>query len=159
MQKVYASINRETGRAEAIPGESISLQRSPRAVTQSPPELARSVLRPMNVYAPDTGSYRVALRSSAIDASAFAAVAALVDTSRSDARVSAQISVSAPTPGPAASSAPALAAEPPAPNENGVFVPQVRGPNDSATTTAQVAPGGLDRADLRKGHADAAFVF
>ena len=48
-------------------------------------------------------------------------------------------------------------------DDNGVFVPQVQGPNDpapsaAATPTAPATPAG-DPADLRRGGADGAFVF
>lgn len=49
-------------------------------------------------------------------------------------------------------------------NDNGVFVPQVRGPNDAAPTTGVPQPSAartpaVDGADLRNGGGDGAFVF
>ncbi|MEX1828793.1 lytic transglycosylase domain-containing protein [Luteibacter sp. CQ10] len=51
----------------------------------------------------------------------------------------------------------------PANDDNGVFVPQVRGPNDPAPTTGVPTPAprvpAVDGADLRNGGGDGAFVF
>ena len=47
------------------------------------------------------------------------------------------------------------------PSDSGVFVPEVHGPNDPAPASVQAAPKApaVDRADLRNGGGDGAFVF
>lgn len=79
-----------------------------------------------------------------------------IQTDASTAAVMAGIGVSATSPR-------GNQAAPPANDDNGVFVPQVRGPNDAAPTTG-VPPSAprvpaVDGADLRNGGGDGAFVF
>jgi type IV secretion system protein VirB1 len=78
-----------------------------------------------------------------------------IATDPATAALMSQVGVSAASPAGNVA-APAAAA-----GDNGVFVPQVRGPNEAAPTAAPAAPApkGPDQADLRVGARDDAFVF
>lgn len=150
VQKVYASIQ-----ADRPPGTPEPAAAIPLKAIAVPPRTVVAVVPPIG-----TPGYRAALRSTAIDSVANAAVSAIAGAvSRHDAA-------------PPASADPA--AEPPvqqAPARSGpqvasadVFEPVVRGPNDpasppAAATSPIAAAPAADHADLRQEQRDAAFVF
>ncbi|RUL66841.1 lytic transglycosylase domain-containing protein [Dyella dinghuensis] len=153
VQKIYDSISRSMKVEDA------------RNVTAAPIQLVdtQPASRASNLSSvasqPDTPAYRVAIRSSNLMDTAMAASMAAATT--------------VPTPSPehassAASTATAPASQPNSTADADVFVPQVHGPNDPPSTSSAsqqaITPStpstpNVDRADLREGTADAAFVF
>jgi type IV secretion system protein VirB1 len=178
VQKVYASINSEArnpGKAASVPTPAtpaiaLRTQSVPAKAVEAPARITS--LEPVVVRASGV-NYRVALRSMAIDAAAAATVPAIV----------AAIGHASPPPSPASDEAPprtqagadaaslAATAPPPALPDTGaaddsVFVPEVRGPNDSpgmasasAATRTPATHANTDQADLRQVQRDAGFVF
>ena len=185
VQKVYASIAREASIKGTRVEDSAAGDRAIPLVS-STPELAApnatSALRPVTVYATDSGQYRVALRSIVIDVAA-AAVMPLVISAVGPAQAETIGPVAEGTAGTTvdpsrqaiasantvahAMDQKALARQDPASTstqtEAGVFEPLVRGPNDSASGKAALAQGSSkpasDLSDLRQEHRDASFVF
>lgn len=155
VQKVYDSINR-TASSSTLPAQAIPVQM---ARTNRP--------APMSAE-----QYRVSIRSQMLDAVGSALVTNIAQSITPNEPVQPQAPVSVPVAQPmpaqvtALGGAPAMAADPaaaamPASN-NEVFVPQVRGPNDSVSTAQQsnAAPRpAVDQADLRRQGRDDAFVF
>jgi len=155
VQKIYDSISRST-----------KLDDIRQVAAVAPIQLvgAQAASRTPNLSgvmsSPDTPAYRVALRSSLVDATVAATItAAMTPPSTSPAPAS-----------PVASAAPASPASNAA--DAGIFVPQVHGPNDPQSAPAFVAPSAaqvaaspapsapaVDHSDLRQGASDAAFVF
>lgn len=132
VQKIYASIRRN-GQVDSASkaAAAIPLTDSPLAVRE--PALARTALMP------DTPAYRVAIRSSVLDAAT-------------------NIALGAANMAPSASVAPIVT--PAHPTDDEVFVPQVRSPNEPtppSDTASSPAPG--DQADRRQERGDNAFVF
>ncbi|HEV7122914.1 MAG TPA: transglycosylase SLT domain-containing protein [Rhodanobacter sp.] len=190
VQKVYASINREAGRSGATPSPAssdspaIPLLASARMPHNAPTPTHTATLPPVVVYASDSTRYRVALRSVAIDTAAEAtmplAVRAAGDTARAEVVISARQELSGSATGQAA--APIVPRpgrqSPPLPTpevsrsattgaphveDDGVFQPRVRGPDDPPATSAYVAQTATkpasDGADLPLEQGDDAFVF
>ena len=176
VQKIYDSINRGLRFAsnQAIP-----------LATRDDKASSRS--ERANAYQPiDESSYRVALRSVAIDSVANALVgpavaraAGLPAPAPGSAPVTPQLpptdtqaamagANALPSPGSPPNTAPSAMAAGGGAGSDDIFVPQVRGPNDPpggvspspapATVSAPVMPQG-DQADVRQGSRDAAFVF
>lgn len=151
VQKIYDSISRsmkveDARNVAAAPIQLVDTQPASRASNLS--SVASS---------PDTSAYRVAIRSSSLVDTALAATIAAVTTTPTP---------SLPNVSSAASTATAPASRANSTADADVFVPQVHGPNDPPPTSSdsqQVAmPSSTlnaDRADLREGEADAAFVF
>lgn len=190
VQKVYASINREAEAKQAIAAlpapldHSIPLIASTTATAHLPE--SKAALRPMVVYGSDSPQYRVALRSVAIDTAAAAVLPLVVSSAGQSAHVEATVPAQTVTqrwsdntagqaPPP---SAPANAISQPTPTaesphsaeagtprlmDDGVFEPQVRGPNDPpappAAVVQRVNKPAADRADLRREQRDSSFVF
>lgn len=132
VQKIYASIRRN-GQVDSASkaAAAIPLTDSPLAVRE--PALARTA------QMPDTPAYRVAIRSSVLDAAT-------------------NIALGAANMAPSASVAPIVT--PAHPTDDEVFVPQVRSPNEPtppSDTASSPAPG--DQADRRQERGDNAFVF
>jgi type IV secretion system protein VirB1 len=170
VQKVYDSINRSAANAAGSnPSQVIPLQ-TERNILHGVAQNAPST----SFLPPGNATYRVAIRSTALDTVGAAAVSAV---GAALARDSSEPSASQTQPPPATEApAPVAATTPPSgitPNTNSaeadVFVPQVRGPNDpppgsSESPSPQVAAtanvqANTDKADLRLGNRDAAFVF
>lgn len=186
VQKVYASINRkanEPGKVMAAsvpPAEPIALRSQPAAQTAVEAPTPTTNLKPVTVHPPGGSTYRVALRSMAIDAAAAATVPAIV------AAISHTSSAQAPAPSsppptssigantnqtapvtstrvdaPPASSLAAIDQSSTATDGNSsndaVFVPKVRGPNDvaDASTSVESTPA-VARAMSSKAGADRA---
>lgn len=148
---------------------------------------ANSAMRPVVVYASDSAQYRVALRSMAIDTAAAAMLPLVVSDASHSPHAQGSVPADAMAPHPSGNvtdqAAPQVpsgpgAQQPVPPNagaphviatgiplvsDEGVFEPMVRGPNDppspSPTVAQEPAKRALDRADLRKGVGDDAFVF
>ncbi|SFR90078.1 type IV secretion system protein VirB1 [Dyella sp. OK004] len=148
VQKVYDSINR------ASPSSATAARAIPIQLAQTRPP------KPVSAE-----QYLVSMRSSAID-NLGAALASNVLQNRQPV---ASVPSAAPVAMPA--SAPSPMGTPVSPNDlpiaaaapaNEVFVPQVRGPNDGATTAKQnnqPSQPAIDQADLRLQGRDDAFVF
>ncbi len=103
------------------------------------------------------GSYRVAIRSVALDIAARSAITG-INRAAPDTGNTAPVPVPDSPPPLPTTPAPALAAT----GGDAVFHPVVRGPNDAGTpsaTTSVSAGTQSDHADLHQEHADAAFVF
>jgi len=147
VQKIYASIGQSlkargaSSPAAAIPTESASV--AARAAT------------PVNAATADTSAYRLAIRSTTL-------LDRVVATTAAEASATSTVVQASTAPATNMSATSATNA-----NAN-IFVPQVRGPDDPtiATTSTQqpaatsiTSGSGTDHADLRKGGADAAFVF
>ena len=134
VEKSYASIRRNClGDSASKAAAAIPLTGSSLAVRE--PALARAA------QMPDTPAYRVAIRSSVLDAAAKMELGA--------ANVTPGASVAAPIVTPAHN-----------PTDDVVFVPQVRSPNEPTApsdTASSPAPG--DQADRRQERGDNAFVF
>lgn len=166
VQKIYASINRRADAATTDP-QAIPLLTLSDAALKGGGDALTKVL-------PHT-AYRVALRSEIIDSAASLAVVEAGSAVAGKSTVAAR-----PMPAPAdhglspqlspESAAPSASPPPKAASSSSVFVPTVRGPNDpvaQAPAVAQTAatastisqPAASDRADLRQGGDDAAFVF
>ena len=171
VQKVYASINREAGKSDALPAPTASIDQAIRLVSPAsaantvPVSPDRNALRPVVVYAGDSAQYRVALRSMAIDTAVEAMMPLVVSAASHLAR--AEISIPANTRARALSniaadqtaSPTALAGSnrpPSLPNpglprfattgaphaaDDGVFQPRVRGPGDSPSSSTAIAQG------------------
>lgn len=163
VQKIYDSIDRDPG-AATVAATAIPLQAVPNRASID----NRKTLTAL----PSQAAYRVALRSDMPDSAtsliAAAAGSAIAGKSAVAARP-VQTSALAASPGSATAS---TASSPPSVSRSSasVFVPAVRGPNDPAVQAAAVArtatnastasqPAAGDRADLRQGGDDAAFVF
>ena len=162
VQKVYASISQGGDKASASTAhasQAIALKETSSASGSSASDasLPRSVLRPMTVFAPGSGSYRVALRSMAIDAAASAVVPAVIATSEN----ASQVEIIKPNSAAASSPAFADATRPELPGGSSIkqvansvtsappkpvpasgaaansdaFIPQVSSPNDPPTAT------------------------
>jgi type IV secretion system protein VirB1 len=171
VQKVYASISHEASEAgKAMPAsvpatEAIALRSPPAAPAAAGAPLRATYLKPVTVYASGDASYRVALRSMAIDAAAAATVPAIVAAISQASPANAPASSDTPAVGPSgadtyqtvpaapgrvdaalASTLTAINQAPTAPSSpnDAVFVPKVRGPNDlpdaSASTESIPAP-------------------
>lgn len=155
VQKVYDSINR-TASSSALPAQAIPVQ------------MAQTTrLAPMSAE-----QYRVSIRSQMLDAAGSALVTKIAQSIAPNEPVQPQAPISIPAAQPmpaqvvALGGAPAMAGDPAAAampaSSNEVFVPQVRGPNDSVSTAQQsnAAPRpAVDQADLRRQGRDDAFVF
>jgi type IV secretion system protein VirB1 len=172
VQKVYDSINRSAANAAGSnPTQAIPLQterNSVHGITQVKNATGTSLV------ASDNATYRVAIRSVMLDTVGAAAVSAVGSAPPPSASDSVPLQILAPpTTEPMAKGATNTIPPAVAPNAAGaeadVFVPQVRGPDDppsesvepatqqvAATTNAQAT---TDKADLRSGNRDAAFVF
>ena len=193
VQKVYASINRDAERngttaAPAAPANlSIPLVASVNSASAASVPAAWPALRPVVVYGSDSTQYRVALRSLAIDTAAAAMMPLVVSSAgyspRAESSLSADIRAQHPSDSSYAQPAPPTALGPGnqaqlLPNArmsqsatasaqqafgDGVFEPQVRGPNDPPTPSATATMGSVksarDAADLRIEQHDASFVF
>lgn len=193
VQKIYASINREAGNTDATPAPASSTSPAIPLVTtatmssSAPVSPSRNPLRPVVVYASDSGQYRVALRSMAIDSAAAAMMPLVVSAAGHSAHAEASMPTKVVAPdssrGPITQSAPSNAVgpdnrqprlldqgEPRATAagathaaDDGVFEPRVRGPEDPPTSVAEAAQRSTkpaaDGADLRLEQGDGAFVF
>lgn len=101
VQKVYASINRESGKSDALPAPVASVDQAIPLVTSAstantvPAPPGQNALQPMVVYASDSAQYRVALRSIAIDTAAEAMMPLVVSAAGHLSR--AEISIPANT--------------------------------------------------------------
>lgn len=185
VQKVYASIHRDAETTTALSNpvdRAIPLAVSPTTNSKAP----ATALRPEVVYASDSGEYRKALRSVAIDTAAAAMMPLVVSAAGqlshlettvpadamverpSEVETGQMMSQSVPDPGvqPSSTTAGVQRSAKPGGAEtmsNGVFEPQVRGPNDPKAQPAAVAQNATqprtDSADLRMDKHDASFVF
>ena len=190
VQKVYASISQGGDKASASTAhasQAIALKETSSASGSSASDasLPRSVLRPMTVFAPGSGSYRVALRSMAIDAAASAVVPALIAATARSTADAAEASnpafANATRPEVSSDSAtrqiaPSVTSGPSRPPiqtsssevNSDVFVPQISSPNDTPatanSTSAAVAPAiaqssAVQASGQPQETRDAAFVF
>ncbi len=177
VQKIYASINSTAdnpGTTASIPASAkpaIALRAQPVTTRTGEAPVRMTHLEPVIVRA-SGANYRVALRSMAIDAAAAATVPAIAaaigralpeQPPASDQALHSRATVDA---APAVTTI--LTSTPPAANaaDDSVFVPEVRGPNDSpgmasasAATRTPAARANINQADLRQEQRDAAFVF
>ena len=174
VQKVYDSINRSANVADSNRAQAIPLQATP-----NEPRSGSKVN--MTIVPADGSAYRLALRSVVLDTALAATVpvaAALVHGANDTAQTETQPQA-APAPAATTMSAPMAAIPKPTAAAtttaaaSDIFVPQVRGPNDSPSASAPAAPAAsaqiaatsgpsqpaADKADLRQESRDAAFVF
>lgn len=153
VQKIYDSINRSAS-SSALPAQPIPVQ----MVRTSKPV-------PMSAE-----QYRVSMRSQVLDAVGSALVTNIAQSFTPSQSAQPRVPTSMPSaPSITTQTFPATAALALAGNQsvaaqasNEVFVPQVRGPNDSISTAQQstaAAPPPSDQADLRLQGRDDAFVF
>lgn len=153
VQKIYDSINRSAS-SSALPAQPIPVQ----MVRTSKPV-------PMS-----SEQYRVSMRSQVLDAVGSALVTNIAQSFTPSESAQPRVSTSMPAaPSITTQASPAAAALALAGNQsatsqasNEVFVPQVRGPNDSISTAQQstaAARPTSDQADLRLQGRDDAFVF
>jgi type IV secretion system protein VirB1 len=185
VQKVYASINRRAvkrGAPTTLADHVIPFKTTAGTDLAAQASSRDKALRSVVVYSGDSARYRVALRSTPVDGTAAAMTplvisankpsphledAALADAMANKApkRVVAQ---AAPSSQPASSRNQTASARRPGPDAygesqalgNGVFTPQVSGPDDPVTTlTQEPTRPHADGADLRLEQRDAAFVF
>ncbi len=172
VQKVYDSINRSAAIATGTdPAQAIPLQggqNTVHGITQVGTATGTSFV------ASNNATYRVAIRSVMLDTVGAATASAVGAALTHGASNPAVLQTQTPPTAEAAATAP-VSATPPAvaPNaasaEADVFVPQVRGPNDPPSGSAEPASqqvaatanvqANTDKADLRLGNRDAAFVF
>ena len=134
VQKIYDSIRRSTT-VVGTPG----VAASPIPLTETTSASRETILARATPVS-DTPAYRAAIRSSMLDTAAAATIAAATANTQPS--------------------------EPPVSNatDSGVFVPQVRGPNDAPSTSVNTQQATLpalqtDHADLHQGGSDNAFVF
>lgn len=139
VQKIYDSIRRNTT-VDGAP----SVAASPIPLTETT-STSRETILARATPASDTPAYRVAIRSSVLDIVTAATIAA---ATAATAHANTQPS------------------EPPVSNaaDSEVFLPQVRGPNDPPSTSADAQRAALpalqtDHEDLHQGGSDNAFVF
>jgi type IV secretion system protein VirB1 len=172
VQKVYDSINRSTAIATgADPSQAIPLQaerNTLHGITQVGNATGTSFV------ASNNATYRVAIRSVMLDTTG-AAAASAVDAALTHGSSDPAVPQMQPPPTAEAAATASANITPPAVAPNAasatadVFVPQVRGPNDPPSGSAE-APSqpvaataslqeNTDKADLRLGNRDAAFVF
>jgi len=187
VQKVYASINRVAKKENAVPAPADQAIPLMPPTATAPISRSNTALQPVVVYASDSAQYRIALRSVAIDTAAAAMTPLVVSAAGHSPHAEAPPPSNAMAQQPSGSAGSRVAGpdthipdDPQSPAQdaavphsaaastspsagNGVFEPQVRGPNDPpmrpATVAQGAAPSHANGADLRLEQRDAAFVF
>lgn len=150
VQKVYASINK------ALPSATVPTRAIPIQLAQSATPLPAT-----------SAEYRIRMRSSAIDTLGAALVAGVSEnlSTGTHAPPTTPVATATNMPLPSPDDMHTLANSQPAaitPSASEIFVPEVHGPNDAAlpvkrdTVSSQPT---VDRADIRLGEHDGAFVF